>query len=102
MNYIELFGVSSSGKSYVQDKIFKNLKKKNYNVQDSKIIIIKFFLKTFKVGFFKNIKLILLIIFYYRIFCIVLYYYSTVKIRTIATLKITEITEIVKHHKIAN
>ena len=68
MNYIELFGISSSGKSYAQDKIFKNLKKKNYNVQDSKIIIIKFFLKTFKVGFFQNIKLILLIIFYSRIF----------------------------------
>ena len=28
MNYIELFGISSSGKSYAQDKIFKNLKKK--------------------------------------------------------------------------
>ena len=66
MNYIELFGISSSGKSFVKDKIYKDLKRKNYNVQDPKIIIIKFFLKTFKVGFFQKIKLILLIMFYSR------------------------------------
>ena len=40
MNYIELFGISSSGKSFVKDKIYKDLKRKNYNVQDPKIIII--------------------------------------------------------------
>ena len=60
MNYIELFGVSSSGKSYVQDKIFKNLKKKNYNVQYSKIIIIFKLLRLvskYKFNFFNYILL---------------------------------------------
>ena len=64
MNYIELFGISSTGKSFIKDKIYNNLKKKNYSVLDSKIIIIKFFLKNFKVSYFKKIKLIILIIFY--------------------------------------
>lgn len=66
MNYIELFGISSTGKSFVKDKIYNNLKRKNYNVLDPKIIIIKFFLKNYKSGFFQNIKLILLTIFYSR------------------------------------
>ena len=64
MNYIELFGISSTGKSFIKDKIYNNLKKKNHNVLDPKIIIIKFFLKNFKVSYFKKIKLIILIIFY--------------------------------------
>ena len=64
MNYIELFGISSTGKSFIKDKIYNNLKKKNHNVLDPKIIIIKFFLKNFKVSYLKNIKLIILIIFY--------------------------------------
>ncbi len=66
MNYIELFGISSTGKSFVKDKIYNNLKRKNYNVLDPKIIIIKFFLKNYRIGFFQNIKLILLTIFYSR------------------------------------
>lgn len=28
MNYIELFGISSTGKSFIKDKIYNNLKKK--------------------------------------------------------------------------
>jgi hypothetical protein len=64
MNYIELFGISSAGKSFIKDKIYNDLKKKNHNVLDPKIIIIKFFLKNFKVSYFENIKLIILIIFY--------------------------------------
>ena len=46
MNYIELFGISSTGKSFIKDKIYNNLKKKNHNVLDPKIIIIKFFLNS--------------------------------------------------------
>ncbi len=66
MNYIELFGISSTGKSFIKEKIHNKLKRKNHNVLDPKIIIIKFFLKNYKIGFFQYIKLILLTIFYSR------------------------------------
>ena len=64
MNYIELFGLSTSGKTHFKNKMFRDLKKKKKNILDQKIIIIKFFLKNKNIKFKNYLKLQLLLLFY--------------------------------------
>jgi hypothetical protein len=64
MNYIELFGLSASGKTYCKNKMFSNLKKKKKKILDQKIIIIQFFLKDKNIKFKNYLKLQLLLLFY--------------------------------------
>ncbi len=62
MNYIELFGIPTSGKNFIKNQFINNLKKKNCKVLDPKIIIINFFLKNFRASFSKKVRLFILII----------------------------------------
>ena len=64
MNYIELFGLSTSGKTYFKNKMFRDLKKKKKKILDQKIIIIQFFLKNKNIKFKNYLKLQLLLLFY--------------------------------------
>jgi len=64
MNYIELFGLPLSGKSYTKERILKNLIKKKLKILDVKTIIIKFFLKNYESSTIQNLKLRLLINFH--------------------------------------
>ena len=66
MNYIELFGISYSGKTFVKNKLIKELKNKNKKIYDKESIIINFFFNNCKRGFLFNFKLILLIFFHLK------------------------------------
>ena len=64
MNYIEFFGISYSGKTFIKNKFIKALKNKRKKIYDKELIIINFFLKIVKERFLFNFKLILLIFFH--------------------------------------
>jgi hypothetical protein len=65
MNYIELFGISASGKTYIKKKIIRKLNK-NFQVANSKEIIIKFYLKNSKMNYLDYLKSVILLIFHSR------------------------------------
>jgi hypothetical protein len=69
MNYIELFGMPASGKTFYKNKIYKKLKKKKFF--NPKNIIINFYLKNESVKPKSIIRSYLLLFFYSRFISIV-------------------------------
>lgn len=54
INYIELFGINCSGKSYINDKIIQKYKNKKIKISTKKKVVLNFYYKNIKKSFFKQ------------------------------------------------
>ena len=64
MNYIELFGISASGKTYFKKRMISSLKSRRKKVFDQKEIIIQFYLRNFDNNFLNYFRSYLALFFY--------------------------------------
>ena len=64
MNYIELFGISASGKTYFKKRMISSLKSRRKKVFDQKEIIIQFYLRKFYNNFLNFFRSYLALFFY--------------------------------------
>ncbi len=79
MNYIELFGISCSGKTHFKQKIITDLKNKKIQVSDKKQIIILFYLNNTKIGLLNYIKSSVLLIYHSRFINLFKFLFQTKK-----------------------
>ena len=76
MNYIELFGISASGKTHIKNEMSLNLRKKNLRILDQKVIIIQFYLKNNSINFTNYLKGYFLLFFYSRFATSIKYFFK--------------------------